>query len=283
MKTFIKYTLTALLAGIGAVACTQAIDTPELGGRESVLPQEGGMAGQKITITATVEEDAADTKTMLGPGSADGLFNWTPGDEINLIFGSGQGARFYTPQSFTEPAPRASFEGLLPAAIGIEDGQEDDLKFWGIFPYNRDNSVIKQNGQYYANVVFPAQQTGFDYDSNTWEVGPYGSWGKEQFPYIAQSGNMLLTFRMLGGGLRFYLNRDDIKEIRFRGVDNEVIAGTCMVSMNGGTPSIVSFDAQSSTSEIVLKAPNGGTFKKSEGNTKYYYYLSIPPQEYQYG
>ena len=283
MRRFYHSLSWILFAGIFVVACTQVIDSPEFV-QENIQPKGNDGTMQKIIITATVEDEIPDTKTMLGPGKADGKFNWTPGDEINLIFGSGYGDVFTTSESFTEPAPRAQFEGYIHAVTGVEAGEEEDLKFWGIFPYNQSNQVVKQDDEYYADIVFPSIQTAFDYDSNTWELGPtYGSWGKDQFPYIGQSGNMLIGFRMIGGGLRFYLTRDDITEIRFRGANYEAIAGECMVKMENGVPSKPTFNSQNSTSEIVLKAPNNGTFKKSEGNTKYYYYLSIPPQVFPDG
>lgn len=284
MKSYLHIFCAIILFSFCVISCTQeSIDGP-LGSREDAIAKEGTEQMIK-SVTATFEGAFQDTKTILGPGGSAGKFEWIPGDEINIIFGSGYGGDpWYT--TITEPSQKAVFNGHLNAATGIEEDQEEDLKFWGFFPYSQSNSVIIQDGQHKASIVIPAEQVAFDYDlaaANNWDLGPYGSWGKDQFPYIAQSDNMLLSFKMLGGGYLFYVSRDDIKEIRFRGDNCEPIAGSCLVTMdNDGIPS-VTFDPEQSTSEIILKAPNNGTFKKSVGDTKYYYYLSLPATNFENG
>lgn len=281
MKRFFIYILVILIGSVGVFSCTEGIDIGMPRGEERAQISEA--PGQMITITATVEDETLETKTMLGPGGEAGKFEWTPLDSINLIFGSGTGSIFRT--HITEPAPMAQFSGSLDVATGTEEGQEEDLWFWGIFPVDATNAIVKQqDGQYRARVRLPSIQTGFDYDAaagSSWAVGERGSWGTEQFPYIAQSGNMLLSFRMIGSGIKFYLTRDDIKEIRFRGGNNEVLAGVCYIRMDNGVPVIESYE--STSTEVILRAPNGGTFKKSSGDTKYYYYISLPPMTFENG
>ena len=205
MKSYLHILFTVIIFSFCTIACTQESIVGPLESRDDVMDTEG--EGQMITsVTATFESAIQETKTILGPGSDLGKFEWIPGDEINLIFGSGYGDEDPWRTTITSPTPKAVFNGKLNAATGIEEGQEDDLKFWGIFPYSQSNSVIVQDGQHKASIMIPSEQVAFDYDlaeDNNWELGPYGSWGTEQFPYVAQSGNLLLSFKMIGGGYLF--------------------------------------------------------------------------------
>jgi len=269
MKKFLPLTML-FFAFLLAYSCTQALESDEFPDSQCVLSQDDS-SGQFLTVTANLEGFSPETKTEL---AADGSFRWSPGDTISLIFGSGSGDPFISTN--TEPAATTQFDGYLHAVTGFDENAPD-LKFWGIYPYRADDEVVIENGAAYAYLQFPSsQRTG----ENTW--------GQGQVVYMGQSSGLAIGFRNLGGGYKFYLCNDDIKEIHFRGNSNEVIAGLAQVGMTNGIPSIIGFDADDSSTEIVLYPPQDAatgvaTFKKSVGNTKYWYYISVPEKVFENG
>ena len=282
MKRFFFLLTTILAAAMCALSCTQEIEGTGLDGREKARPE---MTNQHLVLTASIEDNVPDTKTQL---DADGKFLWSPGDAINLIFGSGDGSQFTATNE--EPVATTQFEGYLSAVTGFDE-DAPDLKFWGIFPYNRSHNVFicsqsehnslpaLETGQPYANVVLPATQTTGE-----------NTWGKEQFPYVGQSLGLAMGFRNLMSGFKFYLTTDGITEIQVKGNNNENLGGTVIVSMGNGVPEIVAFNpvAPAVHKEITLYPPRSvtggpGTFKKSEGDNKIWYYLAVPPTTFSSG
>ena len=282
MKRFLTLLTAALIAAMCALSCTQEIEGTGLDSREKARPE---MTNQHLVLTASIEDNVPDTKTQL---DADGKFLWSPGDAINLIFGSGDGSQFTATNE--EPVATTQFEGYLSAVTGFDE-DAPDLKFWGIFPYNPTHSVFicsqsdhnnlpaLEAGQPYANVVLPATQTTGE-----------NTWGKEQFPYVGQSLGLAMGFRNLMSGFKFYLTTDGITEIQIKGNNNENLGGSVIVSMGNGVPEIVAFNpaAPAVHKEITLNPPRSvtggpGTFKKSEGDNKIWYYLAVPPTTFSSG
>ena len=282
MKRFLPLLTAALIAAMCALSCTQEIEGTGLDSREKARPE---MTNQHLVLTASIEDNDPDTKTQL---DADGKFLWSPGDAINLIFGSGDGSQFTATNE--EPVATTQFEGYLSAVTGFDE-DAPDLKFWGIFPYNPTHSVFicsrsdhnnlpaLEAGQPYANVVLPATQTTGE-----------NTWGKEQFPYVGQSLGLAMGFRNLMSGFKFYLTTDGITEIQIKGNNNENLGGSVIVSMGNGVPEIVAFNpaAPAVHKEITLNPPRSvtggpGTFKKSEGDNKIWYYLAVPPTTFSSG
>ncbi len=219
--------------------------------------------GRLVTITASVKDDnAPDTRTRL---DAEGKFMWSPSEEINVIYGSGSGSKFTSVN--TEPAAITDFQGNIEVVTG-QEGEAAGIKFWGIYPYDSGNSVISRNESTFADVVFPNyQQSG----ENTW--------GEKQFLYIGQSDGLAMGFHNACSGFKFYLERDDIREIHFSLDDGSPVAGRVNVEMTTGVPVITGF-GEPSYKEIILVPENGGTFKKSVEGRIIWYYMAIPPGTY---
>ena len=267
MKRFFPFLTAVLVTALCALSCTQEIEGDGLDSREKARPE---WAGEQVTLTATIDDNFPETKTQL---SADGKFLWSPNDQINLIYGSGYGSSFISTN--TEPAATAQFTGNIYAVTGYDE-EAPDLKFWGIYPYWQSNYVEIRNGTATAYIHFPYYQMSGE-----------NTWGQEQFVYVGQSNGLAMGFRNLCGGFKFYLERDDITEIRFKSNDDKYMAGKAGVRMVNGIPTIVSFENQYSYKEICLfpeKVPGySGTFKKSEEGNITWYYMAIPPRNYSNG
>ena len=267
MKRFLLLLTTILAAVLCTFSCTQEIEGTGRDGREKVRPE---MTNQHLVLTASIEDNVPDTKTQL---DADGKFLWSPGDKINLIFGSGTGSEFTAINN--EPAATTQFEGDLDAITGFDE-DAPDIKFWGIYPYNADNEVFEYNDEYCMVFDFPSvQYTG----ENTW--------GQKQFAYIGQSKGLAMGFRNVCSGFKFYLENDNIKEIRIKGNNNEFLAGTCLAAMRDKIPTLVA-KAANFDKEIILYPPMdatgaAGTFKKSVDGNVVWYYLAVPPTTFSKG
>ena len=229
--------------------------------------------GDKVILTANIEDNLPTTRTQLG---SDGRFLWTPDDKIKLIFGEGAGEEFTA--MISEPSATSQFEGSIHAVTGVGDTNPEELKFWGIYPFQQSDHVEIQQGTASAVVHFPEHQwTG----ENTW--------GQGQFIYLGQSPGLLMGFKNISAGYKFFLERDDIQEIHFRSMGGDTIAGDVYIVMSEGVPSMTGFNTDNSFQEIILYPPQEysttgcATFKKSDNGNKYWYYLAVPPMNYSEG
>ena len=232
------------------------------------LSSESSSRGKMVTITASVtDEDALETKTSL---NGNGEFLWSPSDEINIIYGSGNGSKFTSVN--TEPAAITQFRGMIDVITGYDE-DTPDIKFWGIYPYYGDNIVISEGETSHANVYIPYYQKSGE-----------NTWGEKQFLYMGQSDGLAMGFRNVCSGFKFYLERDDIREIHFSLNNGAPLSGRVNVEMNDGVPVITGFEdplyGEMIYDEIILVPENGGTFKKSVEGNVIWYYMAIPPGTY---
>ena len=253
-----------------AFSCTRALEK-EIDGSLSdlaLLPTDG----QEVILTATVADADPETKSA----RFNKTFYWGVGDKISLFYGPGdQGGSEFTSthtssdgdDGYSGYVKRTTFRGTITAITGLSEG-EDNLKFWGIFPYSTNNSCVDGGAAVITDIP-----TGQQTDCN--------SWGSSQNICIGRSDGLVMGFYNLCGGIQFKLSQRQISRIVFRGNNNETVAGTVKVVMDAdGHPQITEWLTEEK--EIVLTTSN--SFVVSNTTTgEVYYYLILPPVTFSRG
>lgn len=206
---------------------------------------------QIITIKASIA-DADDTKTAV---QSDGTsIYWTPGDAINLFYGTASAGKFIT--SITEPALTTEFSGTLSVATGTStESGVTTQSFWGVYPYNVSNTCTGDG----VTLTIPSTQSGVA-----------GSFADKLNPSVATSPGLSLAFYNVGSWFIFSVTQDDIVSVTLRGHNNEDLAGRVKVTMDpvSNKPVTQVLEGQKS----ITMTPAGGTFEVGES----YYMVVIP-------
>ena len=167
---------------------------------------------------------------------------WSPGDKIQVFYGSLTSGRFTSTNS--EAAAIAEFTGSLPISSATLENGLVGTSFWGVYPYNVEDVC---DGESVTLTVSP-KQTGAD---NTFAEG--------QFPAIAKSNGLDLAFYNVCGGVVFTVVSEGIRSVTLTSNQGEPLAGTATVSFNAeGVPEVQS--VASGVSSVTLTAPFKGTF-----------------------
>ena len=207
----------------------------------------------EITITAGGESYASTSKTLL---QSSGAVYWTPGDAISLFFNEGtEGGSKFVSQA-TEVESVSTFKGSISNVSG---GGEDFIgtgAFWGVYPYSAQNSCDGKS------VILEVQGI---------QTGLAESFAPGMFPTIALSKSLEMAFYNVCGGVKFSVQNEGIKSVKFKTADGGVIAGKVSVSFDeDNRPAVV--EVQEGVDEIILNAPNEGTFEVGQ----HYYIVSLP-------
>lgn len=262
------FLLLSVCAAFCVLSCTQEIEGNGLDSRQQV-PTSQEMSRQEVILSAYVADSEPATKTSIAFDSGNsGSWRtmWSTNESISLFYGSGTGGGECFTSTNTSPAERVQFRGNISVITGLTENS-DDIRFWGIYPYNQSNSC--DGGS--VTTVINSTQLG---KANTWEDG--------QFVSVGRSYGLSMGFYNVCSALRFYFERDDIKAISFRGRNSEDIAGVVKVVFNSSNvPVIQEFVA--GEKEITLSAPDNGTFTASTSSNPVYYYLVVPPMTFTQG
>ena len=190
--------------------------------------------------------DAPMSKTVL---QSDGSLYWTPGNAINLFFGSSGSARFES--DITSPSAQSNFigslDGFLPNGIDY---------FWAIYPYDADNSYDGSS----VTITLPDEQTAVA-----------GTFADDLFISVARSVDYTLQFYNVCGGVKFSVANEGIKYVTLKGNGGEVLAGHVKVAFGSDGKPYVQQVVDGET-EIRVNAPGGGTFMPGE----WYYIVALP-------
>lgn len=247
---------TLLLTGLGLMllACARFEEAP--------TPT---YQAEELVFTAYGADVEMGTKTeRQSTPDANGIYPiyWSPGDAISLFFNRGEnGGSKFTSQN-TEVVPVTDFRGTIEAISGGGESTGGEFWFWGIYPYSTENSCDGSS----ITTVIPAHQTG-----------KAGSFADNTFITMARSKGLELGFYNICSGVKFTLSRNDIKEVRFRGNNNENIAGKIKAEWDAnGKPAITEY--VEGAMEVSVTAPGGGTF--SAGTD---YYLVFAPTLFTQG
>lgn len=199
----------------------------------------------EITLYATSGEQ--ETRTSL---QQDGSIYWSPSDQINVFYGDKSGVFVSTN---TVAATSAEFKGILEDFV-----LDGTTEFVAAYPYSKDNVYSGST----LTLNLPSIQ-----------MGEKGTFVEGLFPSVAKSTDYNLHFYNVCGGVKFSLDRGDIKKVVFRGNNDETLSGRLAVEfLSDGIPTITGIS--DGITSVSLIAPGNGTFE-----AKRPYYLVIAPQE----
>lgn len=221
-------------------SCTKKGVSPEFENNQQEEPAQ-------ITFSAYSEaKDSTITKTIL---TENGQIDWLPGDAIHVFKGTTDLGKFTT--DITVQSHYADFNGR---ADTVDVGS--NAKYWATYPYWEMN---KCDG-YSIKVSVPDTQTA----SN-------GSFDRSAFVSVAQSDDNVLFFYNVCGGVKLSVRDKGVTKIVFSGNNEEVLAGTALISFNDGGKPIVK-EVIDGKKTITLTAPGDTVFQPGS-----WYYLSVLP------
>lgn len=222
-----------LFSLVALVACsqTQELDIPD-------IPEDG------FTIIALTEAPT-ETRTVVESGVH---VYWEPGDEIAVFMGE-KSAKFTT--DITASSGTATFKGTFG-----DQGWPEELDLWAVYPFSED-------------AVFDGETITTNLPSE--QIAREGSFGKGMNLSIAHSTSTSLQFYNVGGGIRFSVSQDGIKQITLMGKQNEPLAGQVKIKMDGDGKPVIQEVIQPK-SAISLTAPDEGCFVPGE----WYYFVTLP-------
>lgn len=207
--------------------------------KEETVPS----SSQDIILTATTEGNDA-TRTTLDVDFTTVL--WMPEESLS-VFRGGKMAELTSTN--TEKSTSAQFKGILPEAGG-------DNVIYGLYPYSTEASI----SQDVISTSLPAEQ-----------VAVAGTFDNNLFISVARTESYEMTFFNVCSGLRFMLERDDIRVVTFLSNGGEPLAGKFSVGFDKeGKPTVKTVEEGSS--EVRLSAPEGKTFKSGV----WYYLVTLP-------
>ena len=286
--TFLRPWLSlAVASALLVVSCYRV--SPE------AAPQQEAEGRTELYISTCQEGEQDETRTELSGGNS---VIWLVGDEIAIFSGNAKGR--FTSRN-TVPTSRALFSGSI--ALPRDPGSGDDAYVWALYPYSAgatySSGVVKTS--------LPASQTAAE---NTFADDLLPMMGRSLNPFIRENdapgfgvsaGGTEVSFVVLDGedgetdpdnseptvpesaltvnisflnicaGLRFTVDRDDIRSITMTATGGESLAGTFTAGFSSaGVPEVRS--VSSPANSITLAAPNGSCFRPGVS----YYFVTLP-------
>ena len=197
---------------------------------------------EEVVLTAYMEGNDG-TRTTLDKDYTTVL--WMPEESIS-VFRGGKMAAFASDN--TEKTTSALFKGTLP-------GDGSDKVIYGLYPYDVNATIS-------ADVIttsLPDEQ-----------VAVAGTFDNELFISVARTESNELGFYNVCSGLRFMLDRNDIRRVTLLSNGGEPLAGKFSVNVSKGVPEVK--EVPEGVSEVTLTAPEGKTFEKDV----WYYLVTLP-------
>ena len=214
--------LTVLAAGM--VSCTREVVS------------DHAVKGHELTFTA-IHADSKDTKTALQDNGTS--IWWTPGEQINIFYGTTFGGKFTSSNS--EPQATTTFSGTLTVVTGsIESGAAS--AYWAVYPYNEANTCDGES----VTLTVPSVQAGVA-----------GTFADKFFPTVATSTTLDLAFYNVCGGACIKVSQTGITEIIIKSADGTPVAGKVNVGFGGDGKPLVKSVIQGED-QVRLLAPDGG-------------------------
>ena len=243
MTRTLPFLLTLLV--VSSVGCARL--------EETAIQKAPDAAVRQMTFHATLA-DALETKTAL-QSDQKSIF-WTPGDAINIFYGSNSAGMFSA--QITEPSSTASFSGNIGVATGSANDDFVAPTFWGVYPYDSANTC---DGRSVTLKIRGAQ------------AASPGSFGIGMNPSIANSSGLGLSFYNVGSWLRFSVSQPGITSATFSGNAGEILAGNVTVTMDSDKKPFIINVADGQTS-ITVTPEGGGSFVPDT-----LYYVTLIPQK----
>lgn len=217
----------------------------------SIIRQEEHVTEKVLTVKATIGENPGTKTAVQSDGTS---IYWTPGDAINLFYGTASAGQFTT--AIESPALTTDFSGTLSVATGTStESGVTTQSFWGVYPYNVSNTCTGDG----VTLTIPSTQSGIA-----------GSFADKLNPSVATSPGLSLAFYNVGSWFIFSVTQDDIVSVTLRGHNNEDLAGRVKVTMDpvSNKPVTQVLEGQKS----ITMTPAGGTFEVGES-----YYMVVLP------
>ena len=217
---------------------------------------EGNPVFEERYITIKASGENAVTRTTR---DSDGTVLWSPNEEISLFYHTGtDGGSKFTSVNETRVA-RTDFSGVINVISGvIEGGVVNPRYFYGIYPYNAENSVDAE-----GKIVTVVRDS---------QVGTPGTFADGHFVSIGKSRGLEMGFYNLCGGFKFRLLRDDVTKVTLKGNNGEVLGGKVKVAVGDDNVPLVDEIVDGKT-ELVMTCPEGAAFQ-----TGVDYFFVILPQ-----
>lgn len=196
------------------------------------------------TFSARWEGLSTGTKTSV---SDDGSVWWRPAEEISVFFESNTSGGVKFISNNDTPSESVDFVG------SISNSGND---YWAVYPY----SVFNAFDGSAVTIENPSVQEAIvdDFPGTC-------------FPTIARTSTRELMFMNVCGGIKFQVNRNDIKTITIKGNNGEALAGIVKVVIGADNNPVIS-EYLFPEMEVTLIAPDCGTFESGK-----YYYCSLFP------
>ncbi len=200
---------------------------------------------------------------MFGDFTSSGSFAeifWSPRDSIKVFTsaGSGQeGLKYVT----VEGGKTAVFECKSQNQQTIPSGS------LGLYPYSQDATASFASSTKIETII-PSVQHAF---ADTFDPCALLSVG------VATAEDRMVFYNICSG-ICFTLQSSDYSRIVFKGANSELIAGAVSISMSKPESPSVTPVSQGAEKEIVLEAPDGGTFA-----TDSRYYIMLRPGDFSKG
>ncbi len=195
---------------------------------------------------STPGEDAPETRTMVSADN-DTKILWSAKESISVLSGGGN---YLFKGNNDAAAPSANFTGMGPANLG---------SYIALYPY--DVSATYSEG--YVSTALPASQ-----------IGKAGSFADGYLVTADDATGNSISFNHVCSGLRFMVNRADIKAVTIRGNNGEKIAGDFRFRFASEDTPVAGAGTETC---VTLQAP-GGHFE-----TGTYYYIVILPTAFSKG
>ena len=214
-----------------------------------------GYNGVELAVKASYGKEA--TRTVVASNGT--TIMWSPGDAINMFYGSGSAGKF-TEQSLSGPATYAEFNGVLNVVTGSNETGTGARSFWGVYPYNEANTCDGSS----VTMTIPSIQLPAE---NTFANGLN--------PSIATGLGLDLVFYNVGSWFIFTVESEGITSATLTGNNGEDLVGKVKVTMDSeGHPSAAIINGEKS---VTMNAPEGGFTPGVQ------YYMVILPQTLQQG
>lgn len=234
-------------------ACSQLHDSQEL--IDSTVDRI--RTSNRLVFTAKQEGDEHATRTVLDSDGAHVL--WMPGDEISIFHEGSDPALFRCIDK--QNVAIATFEGEITTRVitGGNEGSDLNAKYyWGLYPYDANASYADG----LITTSLPSEQTAVA-----------GSFDDDLFITIGRSETTEMPFFNVCSGIKFTLDRDDIRSVTLTADGGQALAGTFSVGFDDETGKPVVKEILDGESTLTLTpAGEGECFQKET----WYYFITLP-------
>ena len=249
-----KYFYLAATLAVLAACSTKADFSPAQ--KSSLEDTDRDIPVTDLRFTAIPEADYSATRTILDSDGSSVL--WLPGDCINIFHKGSEPACFKNVVS--EKAAIATFEGSITTHVitGGSEGSDLNAEYYrGLYPYD-------ENATYEDGVILttlPAKQNAV---AGTFDDG--------LFITVGRSMTTEMPFYNVCSGIKFSLDRDDIRTVTLTADGGQALAGTFKVAFDEETEKPVIKEVCEGVSSITLTPRDGEYFQKGV----WYYVVTLP-------